>query len=84
MTKRAEVFFLVLVLSACAGASPFPSRAGPKSTREPSPVTPDPREMDRTSIGRGGEPNLAAVAILDDGSGDGGPPDPQPPIDVDV
>jgi hypothetical protein len=79
MTKRAEVFFLVLVLSACAGASPFPSRAGPKSTREPSPVTPD-----RTSIGRGGEPNLAAVAILDDGSGDGGPPDPQPPIDVDV
>jgi hypothetical protein len=40
--------------------------------------------MDRTSIERGSEPNVAAVAILDDGSGDGGPPDPQPPIDIDV
>ena len=64
MGKRAEVFFLVFVLSACAGA--------------------DPRDMDRTSIERGREPSPAAVAILDDGSGDGGPPDPQPPIDIDV
>jgi hypothetical protein len=41
-------------------------------------VTPDPRDIDRTSIDGGG------VAILDDGSGDGGPPDPQPPIQPDV
>lgn len=25
-----------------------------------------------------------SVAILDDGSGDGAPPDPQPPIETDV
>jgi hypothetical protein len=84
VSKRAEVIFLVFVVSACAGASPSSSQAGPKPTVEPSPVTPDPRDMDRTSIERGRESNVAAVAILDDGSGDGGPPDPQPPIDIDV
>jgi hypothetical protein len=27
---------------------------------------------------------VLCVAILDDGSGDGGPPDPQPPVETDV
>jgi hypothetical protein len=84
VSKRAEVFLVVFLVSACAGASPSPSRAGPNSTPDASPVTPDPRDIDRTSIDRGSGASPAAVAILDDGSGDGGPPDPEPPIETDV
>lgn len=80
-------FVVALALAACAGASRSPSRDADRNpTPNPFEEESPGRLLDRTAIDGRGEAIAVALraAILDDGSGEGGPPDPQPPIETDV